>query len=89
MLSKIQPQQALMAVFAIGVLASFALVIGAVVAVAWLITLAMTAICEASNTIGALYSGSDSIVKLLIIAALAYCLASAVRVGAKLWKAGA
>lgn len=59
-------------IFSIGIITSVALIIGALVAVAYMATLAMTALCQVATTISLLYQHADSFVQLLIICLLAF-----------------
>jgi hypothetical protein len=72
-------QMVSLAIFAIGIISTFALLIGAIVAVAWLLNLAMTAVCEIAGHISTLYTGSDSFTRLLIICIIGYALARVIR----------
>lgn len=67
------------AVFAIGLVATFTLLIAAIVAAAWLLNLAMTVVCEIAGHISSLYSGSDHLTQLLILCIIGYVLARVVR----------
>ena len=68
-------QLCVLLIFAIGVIASFLLVIAALVAAAYILNLAMMSISELATHIAALYNGSDSLVKLLILCIIGYILA--------------
>jgi hypothetical protein len=68
-------QLCVLIIFAIGVIASFLLVIAALIAAAYVLNLAMTAISELATSITTLYNGSDSLVKLLLICIIGYVLA--------------
>jgi hypothetical protein len=65
--------------FAIGVIASFLLVIAALVAAAYILNLAMNAISELATSMTTLYNGSGSLVKLLILCIIGYVLARLAR----------
>jgi hypothetical protein len=60
-------QLCVLIVFAVGVVASFMLIIAALVATAYILNLAMMSISELATHIATLYNGSDSLVKLLIL----------------------
>lgn len=62
-------------IFCIGVLASAAIVLGALVAAAYLLTLTISAFAEAVTTIEHLYASSNSIVQLLMILIAGYLVA--------------
>jgi vacuolar-type H+-ATPase subunit I/STV1 len=66
-------------IFAIGIITTFALLIAAIVSVAWLLNLAMSVVCEIAGHISTLYSGSDSFTRLLIICIIGYALARVAR----------
>lgn len=72
-------QMVSLAIFAIGIITTFALLIAAIVAVAWLLNLAMSVVCELAANITTLYTSSDSFVKLLIICIIGYVLARIAR----------
>jgi len=61
-------------IFAIGVAATCGLVVGAIIAVSYLINLAMTVLVESVAHISQLYTTSDSFTKLLILCIIGYCL---------------
>lgn len=72
-------QLCLYLIFAIGVVASFLLFLGALVFAASMLNLAMSTLNELAQTIVALYSGSDSLVKLLLLCILGYLLLRLIR----------
>lgn len=72
-------QVCFVAVFGLGVISAFALVIAALVAVAYLLNLAMGVLVECCTHIAALYAGSDSAIKLFILFLIGYCLVKLVR----------
>jgi hypothetical protein len=67
------------AIFTIGTIATFALAIVALVAVAWLLNLAMTVVCQVAENIQHLYMHADSLTQLLILCAIGYCVFRMVR----------
>lgn len=62
------------AVFAIGLVATFTLLIAAIVAAAWFLNLAMSVVCEIAGHISSLYSSSDHLTQLLILCVVGYVL---------------
>lgn len=66
-------------IFAIGLVATFALLIAAIVAAAWLLNLAMTTVCEIAGHISSLYTSSDHLTQLLILCVAGYVLARVAR----------
>lgn len=67
-------QLCVLIVFAVGVIASFLLIVAALVAAAYILNLAMVSMCELATHIAALYNGSDSLIKLLILCVFGYVL---------------
>src|SRR5689334_23035193 len=72
-------QLCVLIIFAIGVVASFLLFLGALVLAAYVLNLAMSTLSELTQTITALYSGADSLVKLLLLCILGYLLLRLIR----------
>lgn len=66
-------------IFSIGIVASVALIIAAVVAVAYLLDLAMTELCQFAANISELYHHADSFVQLLVLCLLAFLCYTLVR----------
>lgn len=79
--SKFTPnaQLGIMLVFSLGVLAAIALLIAALVAVAWFLNLAMATVAELSSNISALYGHSDAFTQFLLVCVVGYCLARVIR----------
>jgi len=73
------PRIGIMVIFSIGVVAAIALLIAALVAVAWLVNLAMATVAELSSSIASLYGRADPFTQLLIICCVAYGLYRVVR----------
>ncbi|GCF11776.1 hypothetical protein [Dictyobacter arantiisoli] len=61
-------------IYSIGLLASIALVLAAIMAVVYILNLTMTVIGEGIAHIASLYSSSDSFTKLLLLCILGYIL---------------
>jgi hypothetical protein len=61
-------------IFSIGVLATGALILAGLVALAFLLNLSITVFCEVAGHIGALYSSADSFTKLLMLCIVGYVL---------------
>lgn len=59
-------------IFSIGIVSSVALIIGAIVGVAYLLNRAMIALVDISRNISLLYHHADSFVQLLILCLLAF-----------------
>lgn len=59
-------------IFSIGIVASLALIIAAVVAVAYMLALAMTELCQLASTISDLYHHADSFTQLIVLCLLAF-----------------
>ena len=74
--SKFTPsvQTGILVIFSLGVLTSITLIIAALVAVAWLLNLAMTAIAELSTNIAHLFTHADPFTQLLLLCVVGYCL---------------
>lgn len=72
---------------ALGVIFAFLLIIGGIVLAAYVVDLAMSALCEIAQHIASLYASSDDIIKLLILCIVAYCVIKVVRFAYRsLWK---
>lgn len=61
-----------MIVFSIGIVSSVAIIIAAVVAVAYMLDIAMTALSQIANNISSLYGHADSFTQLIVICLLAF-----------------
>lgn len=72
-------QTCMFLIFSIGVVATFALIVGAIVAAAYVLNLAVQTICEISVHIASLYISADPTIKLLMIVLASYCLVKLVR----------
>lgn len=58
-------------IFSIGIIASVALIIAGLVAVAYILNIAMVALCQIATNIQSLYAHADSFVQLLVLCLLA------------------
>jgi len=61
-------------VFSVGVVACVGLLLGALIAAAYLLNLTMTVLVETGQHIGDLYQRSDPAMQLLILVIVGYCL---------------
>lgn len=79
--SKFAPnaQACMFLVFSIGVVATFALIVGAIIAAAYVLNLAVQTLCELSTHLASLYLSADPAIKLLMIILAGYCLIKLVR----------
>lgn len=67
-------QTCMLLVFCMGVVATFALIVGAIVAAAYMLNLAVATVVGLASTIATLYMRSDPAIQLLMIVLAGYCL---------------
>lgn len=72
-------QTCMFLIFCIGVVATFALIVGAIVAAAYVLNLAMATLVTMTSAITTLYVHSDPAIQLLMIVLAGYCLVKLVR----------
>ncbi len=72
-------QTCMLLIFSMGVIATFALIVGAIVVVAYVLNLAVQTLVTFTSTIVTLYAHSDSAIQLLMIVLAGYCLIKLVR----------
>ena len=72
-------QTCMFLIFCIGVAATFTLIVGAIVAVAYVLNLAVSTVITLASTIATLYGHADPAIQLLMIVLAGYCLVKLVR----------
>ncbi len=66
-------------VFSVGVVACVGLLLGALIAAAYLLNLTVTVLCETADHIATLYQHSDPAMQLLMLFIVSYCIFKAAR----------
>lgn len=72
-------QTCMFLIFCIGVVATFALIVGAIVAAAYVLNLAVATLLTLASSIITLYNHSDPVIQLLMLVLAGYCLVKLVR----------
>jgi hypothetical protein len=72
-------QTCMFLIFCIGVVATFALIVGAIVAAAYVLNLAVATLVTLASAIDTLYLHADPAIQLLMIVLAGYCLVKLVR----------